>query len=131
MNNISLIKRSCLFITLMSILLLFGACSGNENKHASEIQPEQVYIDSVGVIRWIDTEEEIALFGANYCLPSACDYRAAKYLTDDLRTAISNDLTHFVRMGWDGLRVCFWGDFENTDSLGNLVNNEHLELMEG
>ena len=33
-------------------------------------------------------------------------------------------------MGWDGLRVCLWGDFENSDKDGNLVNNDHLDLMD-
>lgn len=91
---------------------------------------ERVYIDPDGVIRWTGSDREVALFGANYCLPSACDYRAARYFTDDLKNVIRTDMAHFVRMGWDGLRVCLWGDFQNSDSLGNLVNNEHLDLMD-
>ena len=38
---------------------------------------ELVYVDDAGVIRWRSDASEVALFGANYCLPSACDYRAA------------------------------------------------------
>ena len=41
---------------------------------------ELVYMDSSGVIRWKKNKQEIALFGANYCLPSACDFRAADYV---------------------------------------------------
>lgn len=96
----------------------------------SSYATEKVYIDKQGVIRWTDSNHEVALFGANYCLPSACDYRAAKNMSDNLKTDIEVDMAHFSRMGWDGLRVCFWGDFQNTDSLGNLVKNDHLDLMD-
>ena len=43
---------------------------------------EKVYMDKQGVIRWTENRKEVALFGANYCLPSACDFRAADYGTD-------------------------------------------------
>lgn len=89
-----------------------------------------VYQDKDGVIRWSDNKQEVSLFGANYCLPSACDYRAAKYVTSDLKKVVDEDMTHFARMGWDALRLCLWGDFENSDSLGNLVNNDHLNMMD-
>jgi len=36
-----------------------------------------VYLDSAGVVRWQDDRREVALFGANYVLPTASDYRAA------------------------------------------------------
>ena len=35
---------------------------------------EKVYMDKQGVIRWTENRKEVALFGANYCLPSACDF---------------------------------------------------------
>ena len=37
---------------------------------------ELVYQDKEGIIRWTNNKERVAVFGANYCLPSACDYRA-------------------------------------------------------
>ena len=91
---------------------------------------ELVYQDTKGVIRWKDTKEEVALFGANYCLPSACDYRAAGYVDGDRKEMIREDMDHFRRMGWQGLRVCFWGDWQNSDAEGNLIDNDHLDLMD-
>jgi hypothetical protein len=88
-----------------------------------------VHLDKKGVIRW-ENNEEVALFGANYCLPSACDYRAAGYIDPDRKKMIDQDMAHFARMGWDGLRVCLWGDFENSDHEGNLIENDHLDLMD-
>lgn len=91
---------------------------------------ELVYIDSSGVIRWKNDKKEVSLFGANYCLPSACDYRAAGYVGGDRKQMIQEDLDHFKRMNWDGLRLCFWGDFQNTDKQGNLLDNDHLDLLD-
>lgn len=91
---------------------------------------ELVYQDKEGNIRWTKDNSRVALYGANYCLPSACDYRAAAYVNGDRDAMIAEDLDHFKRMGWDGLRLCFWGDWQNTDVKGNLIQNEHLRLLE-
>ena len=91
---------------------------------------EKVYMDKQGVIRWTENRKEVALFGANYCLPSACDFRAADYVGGERKQMIVEDLEHFKRMNWDGLRLCFWGDYQNTDREGNLQENEHLHLLD-
>src|ERR1044072_5615217 len=43
---------------------------------------------------------------------------------------IDEDMAHFARMGWDGLRLTFWGDWEASDSAGNLIANDHLDLLD-
>jgi hypothetical protein len=43
---------------------------------------------------------------------------------------IEEDMAHFARMGWDGLRLTFWGDWESSDSAGNLIANDHLDLLD-
>jgi len=91
---------------------------------------ELVYVDPSGVIRWQADQREVALFGANYCLPSSSDYRAAGYLGVDRKKLIEQDMTHFARMGWDGLRLALWGDWENCDRAGNLIVNDHLDLLD-
>lgn len=100
------------------------------NIHAQKKTPELVYQDTAGVIRWTNNKSEVALFGANYCLPSACDYRAAGYVTSDRKRMTDQDIAHFARMGWDALRLSFWGDYENTDTSGNLISNDHLNIMD-
>ena len=79
---------------------------------------ELVYTDAAGTIRWKKNKQEVSLFGANYCLPSACDFRAAAYMRGDRKQMIAEDMDHFKRMNWDALRLCFWGDFQNTDRDG-------------
>lgn len=89
-----------------------------------------ISLDREGVIRWKDDGREIALFGANYVIHTASDYRAAGYLQGDRKRMIDEDVAHFARMGWDGLRLTFWGDWESSDSVGNLIANDHLDLLD-
>ena len=89
-----------------------------------------VYLDNAGVVRWRDNRQEVALFGANYVLPTASDYRAAGYVGGDRKKMIDEDMAQFARMGWDGLRLTFWGDWEASDSAGNLIANDHLDLQD-
>lgn len=92
--------------------------------------PELVSVDPAGVIRWTADQREVALFGANYCLPSATDFRAAGYIGADRKKLVEQDMAHFARMGWDGMRLSFWGDWESSDAEGNLIANEHLDVMD-
>ena len=89
-----------------------------------------VYLDKGGVMRWRDDRQEVTLFGANYVLPTASDYRAAGYLRADRKRMIDEDMAQFARLGWDGLRLTFWGDWEASDSTGNLIANDHLDLQD-
>ncbi len=89
-----------------------------------------VYLDDRGLVRWRDNREEVTLFGANYVLPTASDYRATGYLHADRKKMIDEDMAQFARMGFDGLRLTFWGDWEASDSSGNLIANDHLDLQD-
>ena len=109
----------CSTVLLLSIGLACAAGAG-----------ELVTLDPAGVIRWRADQREVALFGANYCLPSASDFRAAGYVGADRHRLIEQDMAHFARMGWDGMRLGFWGDWENSDPAGNLIANEHLDLLD-
>ena len=48
-----------------------------------------VYLDHQGVVRWQDDKHEVTLFGANYVLPTASDYRAAGYIHGDRKKMIA------------------------------------------
>jgi hypothetical protein len=118
-------NKNCLILLVMFL----ASPSFGQKPGTAGMQIRSVHLDKKGVMRW-ENNEEVALFGANYCLPSACDYRAAGYIAADRKKMIDNDMTHFARMGWNGLRLCLWGDFENSDQEGNLVENDHLDLMD-
>lgn len=90
----------------------------------------RVFVDGEGVIRWTATREEVRLFGANYAITSSSDYRAAGLAGGDRKRMIDQDVAHFARMGWDGMRLAFWGDWQAADRQGNLLRNDHLDLLD-
>lgn len=90
---------------------------------------KDVYVDKSGVMRWGDSRKEVYGFGINYTAPFAHAYRTAGKLNVDLEKAIEQDVYHFARLGFDAFRVHVW-DTEISDSLGNLLENEHLRLFD-
>jgi hypothetical protein len=88
------------------------------------------YVDVAGVVRWRDSKAEVALYGANYCIMSGSDYRMAGLVAGDRRAMIREDMAQFARMGWTALRLCSWGDWENSDKAGNLILNDHVDLLD-
>lgn len=68
-------------------------------------------------------------FGVNYTLPFAHAYRAIGYLELDRKAAIDKDVYHISRLGLNAYRIHLW-DVELTDGQGNLLENEHLDLMD-
>src|SRR4030095_10346486 len=94
------------------LVVLVGVAISVSNAAIAQRANRAVYLDSSGVVRWRDDRQEVRLFGANYVLPTASDYRAAGYVHGDRKKMIDEDMAHFARMGWDGLRLTFWGDWE-------------------
>jgi hypothetical protein len=92
-------------------------------------QPNLVYVDKQGVMRYTATKQEASFFGVNYTTPFAHAYRAHKSLGVDLEEAIRNDVYHFSRLGLNAFRVHVW-DTEISDSAGNLIENEQLRLFD-
>lgn len=88
-----------------------------------------VYVDKNGVMRWAKNKAEVQGFGENYTVPFAHAYRTAKKLGIAPKKAIDDDIYHFARLGFDSYRVHVW-DTEISDSLGNLLPNEHLDLLD-
>lgn len=88
-----------------------------------------VYVDKQGVLRYTATKQEAAFFGVNYTTPFAFAYRAHKALNVDIEKAIQQDVYHMARLGLDAFRVHVW-DTEISDTVGNLLENEHLRLFD-
>src|SRR5688572_16961193 len=90
---------------------------------------KDVFVDKDGVMRWGDSKKEVQGFGINYTTPFAHAYRSGKKLNVDLEKAIEDDVYHFARLGFDAFRVHVW-DTEISDSVGNLLDNDHLRLFD-
>jgi hypothetical protein len=116
---------------IIGALMAAAAGAAAAGAHAPEgAATRSIYLDSTGTIRWSDSKQELGLYGANYCIMSGSDYRMAGLVSDDRKAMIDEDLAQFARMGWTALRLCSWGDWENADAKGNLVVNEHVDLMD-
>jgi hypothetical protein len=86
-------------------------------------------VDNNGILRWNTTKEEIKGFGANYTLPFAYACRNAVKKGLKPEALIDEDVYHFARLGFDLFHVHVW-DCEISDTLGNLLQNEHLRLFD-
>jgi hypothetical protein len=80
-------------------------------------------------MRWSNNHEEASFYGVNYTLPFAHAYRAIHYTGKNHKEAIEKDVYHFARLGFNAYRIHVW-DVEVSDSAGNLVENEHLDLLD-
>ena len=96
---------------------------------AAQKKSDPVYVDAQGVMRWTKDKKEAAFFGVNYTVPFAYGFRSHKALGIDIEKAIDADVYHMARLGLDAFRVHVW-DVDITDSLGNLLKNEHLKLFD-
>jgi len=103
------------------VLLMFSIITMAQTK-------SNVTVDNNGIMRWPD-KSEVKGFGVNYTVPFAHGYRFAKRMGIDPKTAIKNDVYHFSRLGFDLYRVHVW-DTEISDTLGNLIENEHLDAFD-
>ena len=92
-------------------------------------QKYEVIVDGEGVMRRSDTGEEVSYYGTNYTTPFAYSYRALGREGHDLKAEIDKDVYHMARMGINAFRLHLW-DVELADSLGNVINNEHLDLLD-
>lgn len=115
-------NRLTKFLPLLLALLFSLALCAQQNSG-------NVIVDDNGVLRWESSTEEIKGFGVNYTVPFAHAYRSAKKLGVDPLKAIDEDVYHFARLGFDLYRVHVW-DTEISDTLGNLLFNEHLHAFD-
>ena len=87
-----------------------------------------IKIDKSGIMRDKDSGEELSFFGTNYTVPFAHAYRMLNvYPENEHKRSIDMDVYHMSRLGFNAFRIHIW-DVEITDSFGNLIENEHLEI---
>jgi hypothetical protein len=91
--------------------------------------PDQIYVDDNGVMHWSADKSELHGFGVNYTLPFAHEYRMAQQTGVPLENLIKEDVYHMARLDLDLFRVHVW-DTEISDTLGNLINNDHLRMFD-
>jgi hypothetical protein len=113
----------------LAIVALLIACLSVSVEAQRSKGTSDVYVDNQGVMRWGKTGEEVYGFGVNYTVPFAHAFQVAKQLNVPIEKAIDDDVYHFARLGFDLYRVHVW-DTEISDTVGNLLDNEHLRLFD-
>ncbi|MHA2099209.1 MAG: cellulase family glycosylhydrolase [Candidatus Kariarchaeaceae archaeon] len=88
-----------------------------------------IYVDSSGRMRWTASDDEAYFFGVNYSTPFAFSYRALKNKGISHKEIIDLDVQQFKRLGLNAYRIHVW-DREVSDKEGNLLNNEHIDLLD-
>ncbi|MDE5795598.1 MAG: cellulase family glycosylhydrolase, partial [Muribaculaceae bacterium] len=118
---------------LLLLYLLTGTITPitfpNSNQIPQDRQSYKIYVDDQGIMRRSDTNDEASYFGTNYTVPFAHAYRALGYMQKDRKEAISRDVRQMNRLGLNAFRLHLW-EAEITDAEGNLLENEHLDLLD-
>ncbi|WP_299985812.1 cellulase family glycosylhydrolase [uncultured Pontibacter sp.] len=117
--------RNSLRIGIALVFILWIGSTLTANSQGSNA----VFVDKQGVLRWQKDKTEANFFGVNYTVPFAYGYRSHKAIGIDIEKAIDQDVYHMARLGFNAFRVHVW-DTEISDSLGNLLENEHLRLFD-
>ena len=115
--------------SLLLAALVFLPSFIHAGEKTTDRQSYKIYVDKNGVMRRSDTKEEVSYYGTNYTLPFAHAYRAVGESGRDRKEAIDKDVYHLNRLGFNGFRLHLW-DVEISDSLGNLLQNDHLDLLD-
>lgn len=87
------------------------------------------YVDENGILRWADDNREVCEFGVHYALPFSTAYRSFSELNLSHDKGIEDDVYHIARLGLNAYRIHVW-DSEISDTLGNVVENDHLRLLD-
>ena len=106
-----------------------AASAGKPKDSGEDRQKYEIVVDDQGVMRRSDNGREVSYYGTNYTAPFAYSYRALGYEGKERKKAIDRDVYHMARLGLNAFRLHLW-DAELADSAGNLVENEHLDLLD-
>ena len=109
---------------LLSVAVTFMYCALFAQKSADPVR-----IDKNGRMIWKNNNQEAFFWGVNYTTPFAHAYRQIERLGEDREKVIDADTYHLSRLGVNAYRIHVW-DCEISDSIGNLLQNEHLELLD-
>ncbi len=115
-------------VIILCCLALLGYANTYAQVKANKNVPT-VFVDREGVMRWSDTRAEASFYGVNYTVPFAHAFRALQARGIDRKQAIDRDVYHFSRLGYNAYRIHIW-DVEISDRNGNLISNEHLDLLD-
>lgn len=122
-------KYNSVLLFALLVAMSTAASAGKPKDRGEDRQKYEIVVDVQGVMRRSDNGREVSYYGTNYTAPFAYSYRALGYEGKDRKKAIDRDVYHMARLGLNAFRLHLW-DAELADSAGNLVENEHLDLLD-
>ncbi|HSL87149.1 MAG TPA: cellulase family glycosylhydrolase, partial [Bacteroidales bacterium] len=111
------------------LIILFLAAMVLAPELLSQRNSDLIRVNRNGRMVWRESGQEAFFWGVNYSTPFAHAYRQVARLGADREKVIDADTYHFARMGLNAYRIHVW-DCEISDSVGNLLENEHLRLLD-
>ncbi len=116
-------------ISKIKLITLFLAAIIFAPELFSQRNTDLISVNRNGRMVWRQGGQEAFFWGVNYTTPFAHAYRQVARLGADREKVIDADTYHFARMGLNAYRIHVW-DCEISDSTGNLLENEHLRLLD-
>ncbi len=113
---------------LKIVFLLFAVALINSTAY-SQKNSDPVKIDKNGRMLWKSNNQEAFFWGVNYSTPFAHGFRQMGRLGADIEKNIDIDTYHLSRLGTTAYRIHIWA-CQISDTLGNLLDNEHLKLLD-
>ncbi|MCG8308709.1 MAG: membrane or secreted protein [Cytophagales bacterium] len=121
-GNMNMQAKETGIVLFLTVLLFYTSLSAQTDERT-------VLLNNKGKLIWKDTREEAFFWGVNYTAPFAHAYRQIEREGRSHKDAMEEDVYHFARLGLNAYRIHVW-DCEVSDSLGNLLENEHLDLLD-
>lgn len=110
------------------LVLILSVITLNLGQLQAQTKPS-AYVDKKGILRWTADNLEVNEFGAHYALPFSSAYQGFTELSLSHDKGVEDDVYHLARLGLNAYRIHIW-DSEISDTLGNVVENNHLRLLD-
>ncbi len=108
---------------------LLGSIAAMAAHAPAPAQTPSLRVDAQGSLRTTSDGRPAYFFGVNYTAPFAYSYRALRARGADPRRAIDIDVEQMARLKLNAYRIHVW-DREISDAQGNLIENDHLALLD-
>jgi hypothetical protein len=114
--------KTRIILLLLATILLSSPLFSQKNS-------DPVRVDKNGRMVWRSDGREAFFWGVNYTAPFSHAFRQIGRGGADREKAVDADAYHLSRIGANAYRIHVW-DIEISDSIGNLLENDHLKIFD-
>jgi hypothetical protein len=114
-------NKTRIIALLLAVLISFPLFSQKDT--------DPIRVDKNGRMVWRNNGQEAFFWGVNYTAPFSHAFRQIGRTGADREKAVDADAYHLSRMSANAYRIHVW-DIEISDSIGNLLENDHLKIFD-